>query len=462
MAILGARRFDMRRTIGDTLVDCDPSAKSALLRTSLVLLTLLAAACTTVPPVPDPAPPPAEPPAVVEEPAPPPPVPEEPPVTVAPEPKPPPPKAPPDPLRRAKPITAPSAAQALRPAEFSDLPGWQADDHAAALKAFLISCQTLEARDAWRSVCQAARKLNPNSAAAARRFFETSFKPFRSHNSDGTDEGVITGYYEPLLRGSRTQSSRYRYPLYSVPDDLLVVDLGDLYPELKGLRLRGRLEGRRVVPYHTRAQIDRREVVLGSKILYWVDDPIELFFLQVQGSGQISLDTGERVRVGYGDQNGHPYRSIGRFLIERGEMTLEQASMQGIKAWAQRNPDKLAEVLHHNASYVFFRDLPRNLSGPLGALGVPVSAGRTLAIDPRFIPLGAPVFLATTWPNTARPLQRLMLAQDTGSAIRGAVRGDFFWGYGDAAGLQAGRMNQRGRFWVLLPHGVTPQNLAGR
>lgn len=366
-------------------------------------------------------------------------------------------------ITRPRPATeATAAAAALIAADFGDLPGWAADDHASALKAFVIGCQALEAREGWRAVCQAARKINANNATAARRFFETHFRVYRTLNAEGSDEGLITGYYEPLLRGSRKPSSRYRFPLYAVPDDLLVVDLGDIYPELKGLRLRGRLEGRRVVPYYTRAQIERRDVTLSAKPLYWVDDPIELFFLQVQGSGQLTLDTGERVRVGYGDQNGYPYRSIGRHLIDKGELTLEQASMQGIKAWAQQNPDKLADVLHHNASYVFFRDLPSNLSGPIGALGVPVSAGRTLAIDPRFIPLGAPVYLATTWPNSKKPLQRLMLGQDTGSAIRGAVRGDYFWGPGEQAGAQAGRMSQRGKFWVLLPLGMTPQSLGSR
>jgi membrane-bound lytic murein transglycosylase A len=348
-------------------------------------------------------------------------------------------------------------AGALIRAAFTDLPGWPTDDHSAALKAFLQSCQALESREAWRSVCQSARKVNASSPSAARRFFEQSFQVFRVTNGNGGDDGLITGYYEPLLHGSRKPSSRYRFPLYSVPEDLLVVDLAELYPELKGLRLRGRLEGRRVVPYYSRAQIDRREPGVPAKVLFWVDDPVELFFLQVQGSGQIRLDTGERVRVGYGDQNGHPYRSIGRYLIDRGELTIEQASMQGIKAWAQQNPDKLAAVLNHNSSYVFFRELAANLPGPLGALGVPVTAGRSLAVDPRYVPLGAPVYLATTWPNSTRPLQRLMQAQDTGSAIRGAVRGDYYWGYGEQAGVQAGRMQQRGRMWVLLPPGLTPQ-----
>jgi membrane-bound lytic murein transglycosylase A len=424
----------------------------AVLRSLVPLLALITTACGLTPSAPEAAPP-SEIPQVAQEPTP----------TPSTAPKPPPAEAPAVTVASAKPSPSPSAPPAgLVPAKFSDLPGWVADDHASALKAFVQSCQALEARDAWRSVCQSARKAGAASPASARRFFETHFQVFRSVNGDGSDEGLITGYYEPLLHGSRKQSARYRFPLYSVPEDLLVVDLAELYPELKGLRLRGRLDGRRVVPYYSRAQIDRQEPALPAKVLYWVDDPVELFFLQVQGSGQIRLDTGERVRVGYGDQNGHPYRSIGRFLIDRGELTIEQASMQGIKAWAQQNPDKLGPVLHHNSSYVFFRELAANLPGPLGALGVPVTAGRSLAVDPRYVPLGAPVYVATTWPNTKRPLQRLMQAQDTGSAIRGAVRGDYFWGYGDQAGVQAGRMQQRGHLWILLPLGVTPQSLLAR
>ncbi len=420
-------------------------------------LALTAAGCTVTAPLPDSAgteepPPPSEAPV-------PPAVPVAPPAPTA--------KAAPPEGTAATPSTKTPAAivpapGALVRARFSDLPGWASDDHAAALKAFLQSCQALEARDAWRTSCLGARKVNANSTSDARRFFEQTFQVFRVTNGNGSDEGLITGYYEPLLHGSRKQSARYRFPLYGVPDDLLVVDLAELYPELKGLRLRGRLEGRRVVPYYSRSQIDRREPALPAKVLYWVDDPVELFFLQVQGSGQIRLDTGERVRVGYGDQNGHPYRSIGRYLIDRGELTIEQASMQGIKAWGQQNPDKLAAVLHHNSSYVFFRELAANLPGPLGALGVPVTAGRSLAVDPRFVPLGAPVYLATTWPNSNRPLQRLMQAQDTGSAIRGAVRGDYYWGYGEQAGVQAGRMQQRGRMWVLLPPGAAPQTGGAR
>jgi len=167
----------------------------------------------------------------------------------------------------------------------------------------------------------------------------------------------------------------------------------------------------------------------------------------------VLLDGGGVVRLSYAEQNGYPYRSVGRLLVERGELTLDQASMQGIKAWGARNPDKLPELLNSNASYVFFRELPVDGTGPPGALGVPVTPGRTLAVDPRVVPLGAPVFLSTSWPNSTLPLNRLMVAQDTGGAIKGAVRADFFWGSGDDAAAQAGRMRQSGRMWVLLPNG---------
>lgn len=188
-----------------------------------------------------------------------------------------------------------------------------------------------------------------------------------------------------------------------------------------------------------------------------MDDVVDLFFLQVQGSGRLKLEDGEMARVGYAEQNGHPYRSIGRLLVERGELSVEEASMQGIRAWGQRNPAKLAGLLNENASFVFFRELPTGASGPLGSLGVPLTAGRSLAVDTRVIPKGAPVFLATTWPATDKQLSRLMVAQDTGGAIKGNVRADFFWGFGAEAGDQAGKMRQQGKLWVLMPMGYVPE-----
>jgi membrane-bound lytic murein transglycosylase A len=335
-------------------------------------------------------------------------------------------------------------------------------DSSAAWEAFLRSCTRLKAQTAWRETCALAEQLP--AGASVRNFFETHFLPFRVANAEGSVHGLATGYYEPLLRGSRRKEGPYRYPLYAAPEDLLIVDLAEINPELKHLRLRGRLEGRRVVPYYPRAEIERGLPGLAGRELLWVDDPVDLFFLQIQGSGRVRLPTGELVRVGYADQNGQPYKSIGRYLVEQGELKLEQASMQGIKAWGAANPAKVDALLKHNPSYVFFRELPgadgiqgsatggaASTPGPVGALGVALTPERSIAVDPRHIPLGAPVYLATTWPGSTQPLQRLVLAQDTGGAIRGAVRADYFWGFGEAAGAQAGRMRQSARLWVLLP-----------
>ncbi len=356
------------------------------------------------------------------------------------------------------PAPAPSAgAKPLQAARWLDLPGWLEDDPSAAWGAFLRSCQTLRKQPAWAPVCADAQRLNGKDGAQVRSFFETWLVPHQVVNPDDTREGLITGYYEPLIRGSRTRSAAYRYPLYTVPDDLLTIEFGDLFPELKHMRLRGRLDGRKVVPYYSREELSQRESQLAGKVLLWVADAIELFFLQVQGSGRVELDNGGRMRVGYADQNGHPYQSIGRWLVDRGEITMDQASMDGIKAWARANAKRLDELLNANPSFVFFRQLPDGNEGPIGALGVPLTEGRSLAVDPRTVPLGVPVFLATTRPSDGKSLNRLMLAQDTGGAIKGAVRADFYWGSGPEAGVQAGRMRQTGRMWLLLPRDASPK-----
>lgn len=334
---------------------------------------------------------------------------------------------------------------------WSALNGWRDDDLLPAWQAFQKSCLALSKQPAWKASCQQASLLKQPDNAAVRKFFETHFTPYQIINTDNTQEGLVTGYYEPLLKGSRKPSNRYRFPIYAAPDDLLTIDLGAAYPELKDLRLRGRLDGRKVVPFHSRADIMNNPKLLDGYELLWVEDEVELFFLHVQGSGRIVFDNGEVMKVGFADQNGYPYNSIGKLLVERGELPLEKASMQGIKQWGQQNPRKLPELLQQNARYVFFRELPSDLSGPIGALGVPLTAGRSIAIDPQSIPQGAPVFLSTTWPNTNKPLNRLMVAQDVGGAIKGGVRADFFWGFGHEAGIQAGKMKQSGKMWVLLP-----------
>jgi len=349
------------------------------------------------------------------------------------------------------------ASKPLQVADWKDLPGWEEDDVRAAWPAFLQSCRVLTVKaPTWKKVCAEAAGVDSKSSAAVRRFFEGNFQPFAATAADGKTEGLITGYYEPLLKGSRTPGKLAKVPVYGVPDDLLTIDLSEVLPELRHMRLRGRLVGNKVVPYYARRDIEEnRGARLGTPLL-WVEDQVELFFLQVQGSGRVKLPDGKLVRLGYADQNGHPYQSIGRVLIERGELKAGEASMQGIQAWARANPGKLQEVLNANPSYVFFRELPASDDGPLGALGVPLTAERSLAVDPRAIPLGAPVFLATTRPNSSQPLNRLMLAQDTGGAIKGVVRADFFWGFGAKAGEEAGRMKQSGKMWVLLPKELAP------
>jgi membrane-bound lytic murein transglycosylase A len=337
------------------------------------------------------------------------------------------------------------------------LPDWGADRLAEALPGLLLSCGSLKSQPEWQSACAAAAHIASDDAAAVRQFFETGFVPYAVHNTDGSAEGLVTGYYEPLVRGSRTPSKTYRFAVYGVPDDLLVVELTEAQPNLKGMRLRGRLQGNKVVPYHTRAEIERGDAAVRGREILWVDDAVELFFLQVQGSGRVKLPSGEIVRIGFAEHNGHPYKSIGRLLVERGELPQDKASMQAIKQWGKQNPDLLPLLLQQNPAYVFFRELPSSSPGPVGALGVALTPGRSIAVDSSVVPLGAPVFLSSTWPLSARPLNRLVLAQDAGSAIKGAVRADFFWGFGDEAGQIAGRMRQSGRMWVLYPRGFEPR-----
>ncbi|MGH8764665.1 MAG: murein transglycosylase A, partial [Burkholderiales bacterium] len=337
-------------------------------------------------------------------------------------------------------------------AALASIPGWPGANLAPGLAAFASACARLAPASALRGPCEAARRVPADDEPAARRYVEENFAAWLVAAGDGKTEGLITGYYEPVLAGSLARSGRFRYPVYGPPDDLIGVDLDSVNPELKGQRLRGRVQGNKLVPYWTRAEIEAGRV--RPPVLAWVEDPVELFFLQIQGSGQIALASGERLRLGYADQNGHPYRSLGRTLIQRGELRFEQSSMQGIKAWAAANPGKLREALDSNPSYVFFRELPPSNEGPgqergpLGTLGVPLTAGYSIAVDARMIPLGAPVFLASTMPLSMQPLERLMAAQDTGGAIRGAVRADLFWGTGSEAGALAGRMRQQGRLWI--------------
>ena len=364
----------------------------------------------------------------------------------------------------AKPVAAP-IIKPLKPATWTDLPGW-ADDAslAEASPALMQSCNALNKKPGWQDACSAFKSLSANdrqNPSTLRTYYQKYFQPYQLVQNDGATNGLFTDYYEPLLKGAKEQTTKARYPVYGVPANLLTIELGDLFPELKGKRVRGRLtENNKVIPYWTREQIEANPDRMNARTLAWVDDPIELFFLQIQGSGRIQMPDGSRQRIGYADQNGQPYKSIGTVLIKRGDLTSDKASMQGIQNWARNNPAKVQALLNENPSYVFFRNLPVDPNnpdaGPPGALGVPLTPGRSIAIDPRATPLGAPVWLDTTYPNTDKPMKRLVLAQDTGGAIKGAVRADFFWGFGAEAGQQAGRMKQNGQMWVLIPPGAVP------
>ena len=317
--------------------------------------------------------------------------------------------------------------------------------------AWLRSCSVLKQKDTWKKVCDLAEDIKEPSDENIKNYFKKYFNLYSATNMDGSDTGTITGYYQPILKGSKVKTSHYKVPLYTTPKDLITVDLSEVYPELKAKRLRGKLAGNKLIPYLSRAEIDGQGSPLAGNEIVWVEDPVEAFFLEIQGSGIIQLDNGEAMQIGYADQNGYPFKAIGSTLVQKKEITLAEASMEGIKNWARKNITKLREFLNMNASYVFFRKLPNDLPGPIGALGVSIEAERSVAIDPKFIPLGAPIFLSTTQPNTSEPLERLMVAQDTGGAIRGGVRADFYWGSGDEAGRKAGSMKQQGKIWILLP-----------
>jgi membrane-bound lytic murein transglycosylase A len=363
------------------------------------------------------------------------------------------------------PPTAPAPDQAvLTPALFGELPGWSGDRHAEALPAFLRSCGRFRTIPVDRPLgpgmpggtiadvlpaCSAALALPMGDDAAARQFFETWFRPYLVGNNDRA-EGLFTGYYEIELRGALEADATYDVPVYRKPGDQVAVDLGEFDPALQGRSLIGRIEGGRLKPYHARRAIQQGALDGRGLELVWLDDPLDAFMLHVQGSGRVLLRDGRTTRIGYAGNNGHTYRSIGRELIRRGALEAHEASWQGIRRWIEGNPAEAADLLAVNRRYIFFDEIAGD--GPVGAQGVALTAGRSLAVDTRYVPLGLPMWLDTLQPGAGTsPLQRLVVAQDTGAAIKGPVRGDFFWGTGDAALEYAGRMKHRGRYYLLLP-----------
>lgn len=344
--------------------------------------------------------------------------------------------------------------------DWNTLPGWQDDRHAEAWPALRQQCTLMPRRDPlWVDICADAESLESSGTVddeTTRLFIEQRFIAHRiipSNKQDGSPgSGLVTGYYEPLLHGSLIPSDRYRYPLYGLPDDLLRIDLAGLYPELAKLKLRGRVVGNKVVPYHERKDIDGIDSPLRGSELVWIDDPVAVFFLHVQGSGRVQLDDGSMLAVGYADQNGQPYTSIGKILIERGEIAREDISLFTIRQWLRDNPEQAQALLEANRSYIFFRIRENADENPRGSLNVPLTPARSIAVDPGNIPLGSPVWLDTSYPHeSAHSLQRLTFAQDTGGAIKGYARADLFWGNGEQAERLAGEMKQEGSLYVLLP-----------
>lgn len=336
---------------------------------------------------------------------------------------------------------------------WQQVPGWHDDRHAEAWPALQQNCASSRAREPeWVPICRAAEALAAPEDATARAFFEQWFEPHRIHTNEGGAAGLITGYFEPVLRGSRTRDARFRYPIRTRPGDLVVVDLAALYPELRGKTVRGRLVGNRVLPYPARADIEAQTEVDTREVLLWVDDPYALFFLHIQGSGRVVLPDGETVAVGYADQNGHPYVALGKCFIDRGLMPAAAVTLPTLRAWLESHPESARELMNCNPSYVFFteRELPLG-TGPIGSMQVPLTPLRSVAVDPNFIALATPLWLATDYPETRAPLRRLVFAQDTGGAIRGPVRADLFCGSGNEAEMLAGTLKQSGELFALLP-----------
>ncbi|WP_022835159.1 murein transglycosylase A [Salisaeta longa] len=356
-------------------------------------------------------------------------------------------------------------------ASFADLRGWRTAALQPALAAFLRSCTQWSDWDAtawmhprypvfgrmdrWQDACAKARAVPRDRPGAARRFFEAHFRPhYIKHN--GTRRGLFTGYFEPQLSGARTRQPGFAQPLYRPPRDLVEVVVGRFVPGVDET-IFGRVVEGQLVPHFSRAAIDRGALKGRNLELLWVDSAVDAFFLHIQGSGRVLLRDSTVVRVGYAAENGHPYRAIGRDLIAMGALTQANVSLQTIRAWLLSHPARADDVMHQNASYVFFRVLKQlgPNEGPLGAQGVPLTPRHSLAVDPDYLPYGAPLWLDTRVPRAdtsgQRAFRQLLIAQDTGGAIQGPIRGDVFWGAGKRARAIAGRMNSTGRYTVLIP-----------
>lgn len=361
-----------------------------------------------------------------------------------------------------------SSTLLLTKTTFHQLPHWQEDNHEQALLAFQKSCVRILKRDAnafyssltqagkvknWQAICLEAKRLTSTNKISALQFFETWFTPYKvSHYF--SSQGLFTGYYLPLLQGSYKKDGRYTTPIYGFPRDVVKVNLGAFLPEFSGKVVTARLKDGQLQPYPDRRAIIKGEIAHTAPVLIWGDNVIDIAFAHIQGSALVQLPDGQRILIGYAGGNGHAYTSIGRVLINRKLLRPEVVSMQTIKAWLREHPEQEDDILNENASYVFFEILKSK--DPVGTQQVPLTPQRSLAVDTRYIPLGAPIWLETTVPvqNTAiqpMPYRRLLIAQDTGGNIKGVIRGDVYWGAGEEAEFSAGHMNSKGKYWVLLP-----------
>lgn len=356
----------------------------------------------------------------------------------------------------APPANAERAVESgVYPARLPALSGYPRQRLAAALDAFGLSCAKLPARqdisgltrpDDWRKPCEEAANWSRDDAAG---FFARHFTAVQV----GDGRAYATGYFEPQIEGARRRINGYNTPILGKPSDIIEADLGAFFPEYAGKRLRGRLKDGQIVPYDSRAEIEAGSLVGKAPVIGWAADPAEFFFLQVQGSGIVRAPDGSVMRVGFAGANGRPYTSIGKLMLDRGLIGPGEATMQGIVGWLKRHPREARDIMQANESFIFFREITG--PGPVGAMGVPVAPRISVAADPRFVPLGAPVLLSM---DRERP-NGLWIAQDTGSAIKGANRFDTFWGAGDDARAVAGGMAARGSALVLLPNAAA-QRLA--
>ncbi|MDD3060453.1 MAG: murein transglycosylase A [Sulfurimonas sp.] len=323
--------------------------------------------------------------------------------------------------------------------EFGFLPEWEKENFQEALAAFVNSCKTTKTQKLYSDLCHRAKESKD-----AKAFIEKEFTPYQINGDNGDENGLLTGYYEPQLKGSLKKTKVYKYPVYKTPEDLITVDLGSLYPELKKYRLRGKLVDNKIVPYPSRKQMNPLNGPMD--VICYVDSQVDLFFLEVQGSGRVSLENGEILYIGYDNQNGHPYRAIGKYLVKINELKLEDVSLQSIKAWLEKNPSRINEVLNYNDSVVYFKESKRPASG---ALGIELTPKRSIAIDRKFIPLGSLLYMSAD--VNENKFCNLVVAQDTGGAIKGAVRADLFMGHGEDAMQTAGKLKSDLQLWILLP-----------